>query len=112
MEIGDQPVDDLEAVAGGNEDVGFGGADADRAIIVASRFERAQAGGADGNDAAATAAGAAAMRASIPPATTKAIVAKRWSLSRASPPAARAARMGVGMSRGSTGGSTSRSSGS
>jgi hypothetical protein len=49
MKVGDQAVDHLEAVAGGDEDIGFGRAGFYRAIGVAGRFQRAQAGRADGD---------------------------------------------------------------
>ena len=48
-----QPVDDAEAVARRDEERGFGFAGAHAPGVVGRRFERAQAGRADGDDAAA-----------------------------------------------------------
>src|SRR5574343_1206090 len=44
VEVGDQAVDNLEAVAGGDENVGLGCAGGDGAIVGCRRFEGAQAG--------------------------------------------------------------------
>ena len=53
VEIGEQPLDDAEAVARRDEEPRFGLAGAHAPVVVGRRLERAQAGRADGDDAAA-----------------------------------------------------------
>ena len=57
MEIGDQPVNYAELIAGGDEDVGFCRPGAQRTAL-RSGLQCAQAGGADSDDTTAAGAGA------------------------------------------------------
>ena len=53
MEIGQQQVDRLEPIAGGNKEVRVAGKGPDAAALVGGGLQQAEAGGADGDDAAA-----------------------------------------------------------